>query len=215
MYVEWLSNFKEVVFKDIYFTKPMGVVLVVVVLVFIFMLRSYKRFGVLVFLSVGILFALTVVHENLQASQKSELVIFHKHKSSVIGIKSKGELHVFTTDTTLSATTYLIQNYNLLNAIHSTEIRQMQNALVFGNKKLLVVDSLGVYSDSSNERLLLLSQSPDIHFEKLLKTQNISGIIADGSNYRSYVERWQKTAAQYNIPFHSTYNQGCYTTNCN
>jgi competence protein ComEC len=54
----------------------------------------------------------------------------------------------------------------------------------------------------------VLCQSPDIHLGKLIETLHPKHIIADGNNYRSYVERWQQTAKKYNVPFHWTYKAG-------
>mgnify|MGYP006285620129 CR=1 FL=1 len=209
-YVDWLSMVKSVVLKDIFFTTPMAVVLVMLLLAFIFMMRNFKRNEVLVFLFCGILFATAVVIESLNTKENAELVIFHNYKSSLFGFKHKEKLIVFTSDTTTGVHSYTIQNYMLLNALKAVEIQQIKNELVFGNTRLSVIDSLGVYRDSPEPRIVVLSHSPDIHFEKLLKSQNILQIIADGSNYRSYVERWKRTARQYGIPFHSTYSQGYY-----
>jgi competence protein ComEC len=210
MYVDWLSNFKGLVLKDIYFTQTMGVVLVLLVLSFIFMLRQFKTSSVITFLLLGASFAVIVIKENLKVMGTSELIIFHKYKSSVLGIKSKDDLLVFTNDTNLDANTFILQNYKVLKAIDEIKIHKLPNELFFGNTKLIVIDSLGVYRDTPENKIVVLSHSPDIHFEKLLKSQNISCIIADGSNYRSYAERWQETSAQYSIPFHSTYSQGYY-----
>jgi len=209
-YVDWLSNFKGVVLKDIYFTKPMCVGLVLLLLAFIFMMRNFKRNEVLVFLFCGIIFATVVGIESLNTKENAELVIFHKYRSSLFGFKHQEKLIVFTSDTTTGIHSYTIQNYKLLNAVKAVEIQQMKNELVFGDTRLSVIDSLGVYRDSPEPRIVVLCHSPDIHFEKLLKTQNITRVIADGSNYKSYRERWQNTAAQYDIPFHSTYQKGHY-----
>jgi competence protein ComEC len=35
-------------------------------------------------------------------------------------------------------------------------------------------------------------------------------IIADGSNYKSYQERWQQTCIAKKIPFHQTSKKGAY-----
>jgi len=210
MYVDWLSKLKGFVLKDIYFTKPMAVVLVLLVFAFIVMFRQYKRSSILLFLIVGASFVLVVARENLNIKKTSELVIFHRHRSSLIGIKSKSELHVYSSDSTLDVNTYTIKNYKLMNAVDTVKMHHMQNEYFIENTRFSVIDSFGIYRDSPEKRVVVLSHSPDIHFEKLLKSQNISEIIADGSNYKSYVERWKNTAEQYNVPFHSTYQKGYY-----
>jgi competence protein ComEC len=43
---------------------------------------------------------------------------------------------------------------------------------------------------------ILLRNSPKINLEKVIKILKPKLIIADGSNYKSYVKRWQKTCTK-------------------
>jgi competence protein ComEC len=45
---------------------------------------------------------------------------------------------------------------------------------------------------------------------RLIKKIKPSEIIADGSNYKSYVIRWEKICLQNQIPFHYTGQKGAY-----
>jgi competence protein ComEC len=50
-----------------------------------------------------------------------------------------------------------------------------------------------------------------VNLDRVLQTLQPSQIIADGSNYRSYVSRWSAAAEKQKIPFHYTGEKGFYT----
>lgn len=206
----WLSNYSQFVFKDIYFTRTMFVALMVLVLVFIVMIRRFKKLQILAFLSTAFVFSCIVVGESLNANRSLEFVVFQNYKSSLLAFKHTDRLTVFSMDASIDAQYYTLKNYRLLNAIKEVEVNALKNEYNFEGNTLSVIDSSGVYTDTAEERIILLSGSPDFHFEKLLKTQKIKAVIADGSNYNSYIERWKKTSAQYGITFHSTAESGSY-----
>ncbi|MDA8531626.1 hypothetical protein N9K44_01915 [Flavobacteriaceae bacterium] len=56
----------------------------------------------------------------------------------------------------------------------------------------------------------LIYSGPKIHLEQLIKTLNPKLIIADGSNYKSSVARWQNTCKKNSVRFHNTYEQGAF-----
>lgn len=207
----WLASYNQFVFKDIYFTSSMFLALVLLAFVFIVMIRRFGKPQVFAFLTTAFVFCFMVASDSVKAYQSKEFVIFHTYKSSLIGVKHLDGLHVFATDSAIDASHYTLKNYNLLNAVKHVEVKRLNNEFNFEGNILSVIDSSGVYNDSSQERLVLLSGSPDFHFEKLLKTQKIKMIIADGSNYNSYVERWKKTSSQYGVAFHSTAEKGSFT----
>jgi competence protein ComEC len=52
-----------------------------------------------------------------------------------------------------------------------------------------------------------------VHLEDLINKLQPKMVIADGSNYPSFVRRWKKTCAARGIPFHETAQQGAYPLN--
>lgn len=78
---------------------------------------------------------------------------------------------------------------------------------------LLVVDSLGIYKGLGTHQKVLLRTNPKIHLEELIRHVKPEIIIADGSSFPSYVERWKKTCAEFGVHFHHTADQGAYPLN--
>ena len=74
-----------------------------------------------------------------------------------------------------------------------------------------MIDSLGIYQSLMiNEPIILLRLSPKINLKRLINTLNPKQIIADGSNYKSYINRWRETCKKEKTPFHYTGQNGAY-----
>jgi competence protein ComEC len=74
-----------------------------------------------------------------------------------------------------------------------------------------VVDSNAVfYPNTTKPVILLMTQSPRIHLERLVASVQPAMVIADGSNYPSDVARWKKSCNKIGLPFYSTSEQGAY-----
>ena len=92
----------------------------------------------------------------------------------------------------------------------------MKRSYSIGGHNLIVVDSLGNFDFKSVKfDWILLRNSPKINLEKVIKIFKPKLIIADGSNYKSYVKRWRKTCAKKSIHFHDTFKDGAFIYNLN
>ena len=60
---------------------------------------------------------------------------------------------------------------------------------------------------------VLLRQNPKIHLGDMIESIRPVIVIADGSNYPSFIKRWQATCEAKNIAFHSTAKEGSYPLN--
>ena len=78
----------------------------------------------------------------------------------------------------------------------------------YRGKKIIILDSIGVYPNSKPIEIILLTQSSKVNLNRLIDSLNPRMIIADGSNYTSYVARWEKTCTDRKLPFHHTAKTG-------
>jgi competence protein ComEC len=79
------------------------------------------------------------------------------------------------------------------------------------NRKLLVIDSLGIYNVKSfKPDVILLRNSPKLNLIRVIDSLQPQLIISDGSNYKSYQERWRVTCEHKKIPFHQTSKKGAF-----
>jgi competence protein ComEC len=96
--------------------------------------------------------------------------------------------------------------------VKNYRVEPVKNVYAF-KKKILCIDSLGIYNPKQKPEVVVLTQSPKINLKRLISTIQPKQIIADGSNYKSYVKLWKATCEQEKIPFHATAEKGFYRLN--
>lgn len=210
--VENIATQKVFVFSDIPFDlfKLFLLYLIIIGLVSFIERPQFKR----IFFPIAavIFFQLWSLFLIISSHSKQELIIMQQTRQSVLFFKDGRKLDVHHSGQRVSPT--LIRNYVL--ATHSKERAYfpLQNVYRYGNRHLLVLDSTAVRPDSFPKPFtMLLTQSPKVNLERIIEQLQPEQIIADGSNYRSFIERWEKTCSKMNLPFYSTAEQGAISLN--
>jgi competence protein ComEC len=105
----------------------------------------------------------------------------------------------------------LAANISLNNRIEKEQYLPIPHAFILGQQSWVVLDSTGVCPPKmETPPHLLLSHSPRINMERLLDSLQPLVVIADGSNYKSFVARWKESCKIRQIPFHSTSEDGAF-----
>lgn len=144
------------------------------------------------------------IYNNLRIANNA-FIIFHKTRHTIIGIKQNRHLTLHHNPDSLNLkNSTLITNYKIGSWVNTTETDSIQPVYKINGKLILVVDSLGVYKTSFKPNYVLLSHSPKINLNRLIDRLQPELIIADGSNYKSYQDRWKRTCQEQNIPFYQT-----------
>jgi competence protein ComEC len=171
---------------------------------------SFKKI-MLVLISIFIL-QITYFETHWNIKNQKELVVFNVKKSTLIAERTGENVTLFSNDTLLK-TAYKNKNLNYYlmgNFSHLKTTKKMQNLMYFKGNKILILDSLGVYPQNSYPDILVLTQSPKINLERLFENQKPKIVIADATNYRSYIKLWKATCIKDKIPFHATAEKGFY-----
>lgn len=146
-----------------------------------------------------------------QVKEQEHFAILHKYRQSTLVSQNNDLLQLFSDGGTVSKTIGLYQENTRVNKIQQ---KILENYYINHGKELLIIDSLAIYNiPGAAPDYILLRQSPKINLERLLKTFPQAEIIADGSNYKSYIDRWKITCAKQKTPFHSTYEKGAFIIN--
>jgi competence protein ComEC len=209
-FINWVANQDLFVFRDIYYTE--GNTLTTYFFLIAFILLWYKfNYKNIIYLLVSInLLIGFAVWDKFESSQ-DELLIFHKSRKSLIGYKNDNHFTLFRNDSLLNLkTSYPIRGYLVSKGIDHYCEEGIPKTFKFRNTNVLILDSLGVYSKKFQKSIVMLTESPNIHLERLIDSINPQLIIADGSNYTSYVVRWKNTCAQKKLPFHHTGAKGAH-----
>ena len=142
----------------------------------------------------------------------SEFIVFNALRKTMIAQKTGHTIRLLSRDSIAknSFENRLIQTYATANFCSTIIKEPLNNCIYFENKKILVIDESAIFQPLEKADIIILSNAPKINLERLLQTQKPEVIIADASNYKSYVYAWKATCTKNKIPFHSTYEKGFY-----
>lgn len=109
-----------------------------------------------------------------------------------------------------------VRNYAISRDIKTIHYDSLASVYMMQNQPLLIIDSLGVYATKTfKPDKILLINSPKLNINRLIDSLQPKQIIADGSNYKSYIARWNATCKTKKLPFFYTGKTGAYLVKTN
>ncbi|MGK0325367.1 MAG: competence protein ComEC [Polaribacter sp.] len=211
-FVRWVSLQEQFLFKDISLSFLMMIAFYICIIFLVRFLIASSLKKMIHFLISIVIFQSVFVFETYQKKSKTGFIIFHKSRSSVLGIRAGKDFLVYhNLDSLDIKKSNLITSYKIGENVHQHFKTQETAIFKFKNEHILLIDSLGVYqlNDLINP-IIVLQYSPKINLERLIKTMQPKQIIADGSNFKSYVSRWRIVCEKEKIPFYYTGKNGAY-----
>jgi len=209
--VAFIARQEAFLFSDISFSfiKMFFSYLVIIACFQFFLKRNAKR--CLFFLGSVLIFQSVFFYEKYHIEKNNEFIVFHKSRNSIVGIRTGSFLEVYNDMDSLVTKQNLLKNYKVGENIQYQNYQKLPTLLQLNKQIVLFIDTVGVYNLSDlRQPIVLLRQSPKINLERLINRLQPTIIIADGSNYKSYVRRWKATCLKLQIPFWSTNEQGAY-----
>ena len=183
-------------------------------LIFTMNLLKYRNTkNIFLFLMAVLCIQVTFFYEKIHKHNKSEFIVFQETASTIFVFrKGKKVLVSKNSDTINSPLSRPLEAYILGN--NNLEIvgkQPIKNYYKSKNLSILVVDSLAIYNPLEiYPETVILTQSPRINLQRMIEIMQPKTIVADGSNYKSYVKRWQKTCEKQKINFHDTSKMGAF-----
>lgn len=209
-FIGWVSRQDQFLFEGIPFSegKLLGSYFLMIALILLLMKYSYKKmlfttgiFGVLL---------LIFIYDKQEVSN-NELIVFHRSRQTLIANRNLSLLAVYKNDTTsFGKNSYPLKGYCTAKNIGIISEKKLQNIFSYNNKTIVVLDSFNVYPKTGAIEIAILTQSPKMNLERFLDSLKPKQIVADGSNYKSYVARWKKTCERKKIAFHYTGEKGAF-----
>ncbi len=189
-----------------------AMILYFVIISSVLILKKYnkKRLYKLILGLLTLLCILVFEHKKTFANQ--ELVVFNNRYHTILGVLHHQELKIYSKDSIPKTTKqflfdqYLIQNHADLN-----DYDQLKNVYQYKQKVILVIDNAAIYRIKAlNPEIIVLSKSPKIHLDRVIDSLKPRLIIADASNYKSYLDQWELSCKKRKIPFHRTDKKGAF-----
>ena len=206
--INWVASFEEFIVKDIPFNLYMllGLYLLIIAMVLWFKKPSYVKS--IVVLVLFLLFQAIYFGSIWNIQTQKELIVFNVKKSTLIGERNGQTVTLFYKDSLPKNT--MLKSYLTANFSKIKNQKRIQNLLFFNNKRILILDSLGIYPLNIKPDVLIITRSPKINLDRLLQQFRPKQIIADASNFKTYIKVWKTTCDKQKIPFHATGEKGFY-----
>lgn len=210
--INWVASFEQFIIKDIPINWQALISLYVLIIAFVILFKkpTYPKI-VFAFISV-LLFQSTLLITRWEIQNKQEFIVFNSWKNTLITERNGDKVTVYGNQSTIDklASNTVLKSYLIANSSSITGINKMQNLFYFNNKKIMVIDSFGVYSKQINPDIIILRQTPKINLERLIQVNQPKLIVADASNYNTTIQLWKSICIKKKIPFHATAEKGFY-----
>lgn len=211
--INWVASFEQFIIKDI----PINwqtlfcLYLLIITVVVLFKKPSYPK--IIVALFSLLLFQLTLLVTRWEIQSQHEWIVFNSWKNTLITERNGDKVTVYSNNslTDKIASNATLKSYLIANNSKVTEINKIQNLYYFKNKKIMVIDSFGIYSKEIKPDIIILRQSPKINLERLIEINRPKLIVADASNYKTTILLWKSICIKKKIPFHATAEKGYYS----
>ncbi|WP_339706938.1 ComEC/Rec2 family competence protein [uncultured Kriegella sp.] len=207
--IAWVAQQESFIFKNISFDaiEMLLAYCTLVSLVWCLTKPTFKRMAGLG-LSI-IAFQAWSINTRYQTEKREVLIVVHQTRNSVLMHQKGKQLFVMAQDTQRTKT--IATNYQIGEHLKSIEYRPLRNSYQWQNSQILIIDSLALHQPKGfRPDYVWLTQSPKLNLERLIDSLRPRFIIADGSNYKSYIARWKKTCIKRKLPFHYTGEKGAY-----
>ena len=206
--IQFIAKQEAFVFSDIPFDRVQLVLGYAIAISLVTVFGRFKFKNIAFLLTMVVFFQGWSLFNVTNITSKEHLILMHETANSIL-LKQRGAyLEVFGKPSTFSK--QMIRDYKTAEHIDSITYTSLKNSFTIADKKVYIMDSLGIYPQQKQPDYLVLTQSPKINLERVLDSVQPKNILADGSNYKSYISHWQTTCLKRKIPFHYTGEKGSY-----
>ncbi|WP_179318084.1 ComEC/Rec2 family competence protein [Winogradskyella helgolandensis] len=210
-FIAWVAQFESFLLRDIPFTL-LQVITSYWIIITLVQTYKFRNFRWTVMSLMAVISLQGVTFYNKHQSQNHQFIIFNKSRYTMIGLKENQQLTIsHNLDSAKLKSDYAINNYKIGEAITIHNSDSLHSIYKYKSKTLLVVDSLAVYKGITFQlNYILLRNSPRLNLNRAIDSLKPQFIIADASNYKSYLKRWKETCRHKKIPFHQTNEKGAF-----
>ncbi len=201
-----IASLERFIIQDIPCNSWMMISLYLGIFAFIFCFKKPNFQRIIGVLVTVLIFQVSYFCSKWNTQKHNEWIVFNAKKTTIIAERLGENVTVYTSD--LVATNNPITPYLVANFCSITATKPLGNLAYFNSKKIVLLDSSGSYPRNVKPDILVFRQSPKVNLDRVLQTCKPKIIVADASNYKSYVGLWKATCLKEKIPFHNTNEKG-------
>ena len=167
--INWVASFEEFIIKDIPFNWQILLSLYLLIIAVIIWFKK-PTFHKLAFALIAILlFQTTFFVTRWNNQNQAEWIVFNIKKNTLITERTSEKVIAFCNDSIRKeiAKNPTLKSYLIANFSSISKQKKIQNVFYFKDKKILILDSLGVYAKNINPDIIVITQSPKLNLERL------------------------------------------------
>lgn len=213
--IHYIASFEGFVIRDISFNFYLLITSYILIISLVIWGKKINYSTTFIVLISIIIVQISFIYTKKETETNQEMIVYHTKKNSLISESKGRDIRIYSNDTLVFQTSkasilnsYLVGNFSKLRSTF-----KIKNTLFFNGKKILVIDSSGIYETKIQPDILLLTQSPKINLDRVLQVLCPKIIIADGSNSYVIQKIWERSCNKKKIPFHATAEKGFYQLN--
>ena len=213
--IGYIASFEQFILKDISINKTMLCFSYLMIFLIVIYLKKPKFYKLAFALTSIIIFQISILSSKYYYQNQTELVVFNIKKKSIITQRFGQKTIVYCEDSILKTKNINsnIQQYLTGNFSEISSKKAIPNLLFFKNKKILILNNVPINPKSLNPDILLITNSPKLNLERFLRVCQPKIIVADASNFKSYIKIWKSSCQKSKIDFHSTIEKGYFRLN--
>lgn len=210
--IHWVASFDSFVFRNISFNQLMMLSFYGLIITFIIYTKNKTYRNLLAAIASVVLIQSAFIYNKIVSESSSEGIVFNVRKNNLITERKGQNVTVYANDSIIKNldANLGVQSYLMGNFSKITNAYPMQNLMYINSKKILVIDSVAVFSKNIQPDILLITNSPKLNLDRVLQTMTPKIVVVDGSNFKSYSQLWEATCRKRKIPFHNTHEKGFY-----
>ncbi|MGI9547934.1 MAG: ComEC/Rec2 family competence protein, partial [Flavobacteriaceae bacterium] len=201
--IDWIAHQEAFLFTNIYFDKGHLLLTGILIICIIYTTEKLKPARIIAVLVCFVALQLWSLSAFVLSRSKVEAGLLHSVGETVLFYRQGTHINVLTDHP--EEAKKLLSRYMVSENIGSVSFDSLRNIYRLNEKKLMIIDSPDVLVfPHSKPGIVLLTDSPAINLDRYLSKIKPEFVIADGSNYKSYVKRWKRSCHKLGIPFHDT-----------
>lgn len=206
--LEGISNLDILWFSDVFISSESLICLLASSVLMAFKFPKLKEGILIPILLVSISRGLSLI-DLPKKMQMGEIRVKHIPRQSIVQYAKDDKTYLMT-----SSLSHWTSVHKLAKKLFEEESSSvvLANAETSSNtlpREILWIRNSGTVQNFEEEkRILLLSGSPKVNLDRILKTFRPEQVVSDASNYKHLSSRWRKTCNELEIPFHDTWEKG-------
>src|SRR5690606_29200423 len=142
-FIAWIARQEDFLFRDINFNWLLLITSYIFVICFVLMLRQFHPKRIIAVLVSVLILQITFIYNKYESQKNDRFIVFHKNRKNLLGLHKNDTLIVSDLN---HLENNIVKNYKIENKIETVEFGSKKDLYFLKDKKLLIVDSLGIYN---------------------------------------------------------------------